>query len=109
MLGTATATVAALALPSCRTALLGMVRRDSWMIVASAAVGVVLLQPFLAHYLPAAKEVKGTIPPHAEGTPPGVWSWLDMGPGSWLWGWTSGWSPFRVLGFPRSITWGSVS
>ncbi|MGP0065949.1 MAG: hypothetical protein ACLQGP_20410 [Isosphaeraceae bacterium] len=101
MLGTATATVAALALPSCRTALLGMVKRDSWMIVASAAVGVVLLQPFLAHYLPAAKEVKEQFLPTLRALHPGVWSWLDMGPGSWLWGWTAGWSPFRVLGFPQ--------
>lgn len=99
--GVGAAAVVALALRSCRPVLLDIVRRDLWAIVAAGSLGLLLLQPFLSHYLLAAKDVKEQYLPTLRALHPGVWSWLSMGGGSWVWGWTDGRGPFRFPIFPH--------
>jgi len=100
-LGLGASAVAALVLRPCRRVMLAMVWRDLWAIVAAGAIGVLLLQPFVSHYLRAAREMKGQYLPTLRALHPVVWSWLDLGDGNWLWGWTMGRGPFRVLTFPH--------
>src|SRR5262249_60406974 len=83
------ATIAALALRSCRQLFVDMVRRDLWAIVAAGAVGILLLQPFLSHYLQATRQLDPTHLAFRMDLHPYVCSWLGLGPGSWLWCWTS--------------------
>ena len=109
LLGLGTGTVAAFALRSCRRELLDIVQRDLWAIVAAAAVGLLLLQPFLSHYLRAAQTCRVRILGVLRALHPKIWSWFNLGGGSWFWGWMEGRGPFRVLHFSTCITWGSVS
>jgi len=97
-----TGTVAALVLRSCRRELLDIVKRDRWAIVAAGAVGLLLLQPFLSHYLRAARDVPEQYLPTLRALHPRIWSWLDLGRDNWLWGWMAGRGPFRVLTFPEA-------
>lgn len=99
-LGVGTAALGALVLPSCRPVLLRILRRDLPAMVAAAAVGLLLLQPFLIHYRRAAEDVGEQYPPTLRALHPRVWSYLDMGPGSWIWGWMSGRGPLHVDQFP---------
>ena len=71
IIGLGLAGVIALAMRSCRGVLLAVVRRDAWAIAAAGAVGFVLLQPFLSHYLPAAREVRSQYLPMFAALHPG--------------------------------------
>jgi hypothetical protein len=99
-LGVGTAAVGALVLPSCRPVLRRILRRDLLAMVAAAAVGLLLLQPFLTHYGRAAAEAGEQYLPTLRALHPRVWSYLDMGPGNWLWGWASGRGPLHVEHLP---------
>ena len=88
IVGLGLAAVVALAMPSCRGVLLEVVRRDAWAIAAAGAGGALLLQPFLAHYLPAAREIKSQdvtsawrcfIPPYGPGSIPAPKLVLGLG------------------------------
>ena len=111
IVGLGLATVVALAMPSCRGVLLEVVRRDAWAIAAAGAGGACLLQPFVSHYLPAAREVGPAVPPHVAGAPPQVWSWFDVSADNWFWGWAAhpGWAAGLYASSRPSITWASVS
>ena len=89
----ALATVVALVMPSCRGALLQVISRDVLAIAASGAVGALLLQPFFAHYLQAAREVRTQYLPMLAVLQPTKSSWLNVGAENWFWGWAvrSGW------------------
>ena len=63
-----------------------MIWRDAWAIVAAGGVGVLLLQPFVSHYLPAAREVQSQYRLMLRALNPNIASWLDMGPRNWFWG-----------------------
>ena len=94
IVGLAVAAVVALAMPSCRGILLEVVRRDALAIAAAGVGGACLLQPFVAHYVPAAREVG---PQHfltLQALHPRLGSWFDVSPDHWLWGWACqpGWS-----------------
>ena len=86
--------IAATAMPSCRQRMFAVFWRDSWAIAVSCGVALFMLQPFLAHYLPAAREVQTEYLPEMRALHPSIGSWLDMGPRSWIWGWAShpGWA-----------------
>jgi hypothetical protein len=99
IVGMGSAAVAALALRSCRWAMLQMLWRDWWAIVAAGLAGALLMQPFLSHYLQAAHEVGPRYLPEVRIMHPGFWSWLDMGGGSWLWGWLAERGPFRGVAY----------
>ena len=86
IVGLGLAAVVALAMRPCRVILLEVVRRDAWAIAAAVASGIVLLQPFLSHYLAAARMVGSQYPLLMRGLHPNVISWLDVGPKNWLWG-----------------------
>jgi hypothetical protein len=75
-----------LAMRPCRDVLLKVVWRDAWAITAAGLGGIALLQPFLSHYLPAAREVGSQYYPMLRALHPGVGSWLDVGPRNWFWG-----------------------
>ena len=65
ILGLGLVTVVALAMRPCRVVLLEVVKRDAWAIAAAGAGGIALLQPFVSHFLPAAREefvLNSTIP-----------------------------------------------
>ncbi len=96
ILSLGTGTVASLALRSCRRELLDILRRDLWAIVAAGAVGLFLLQPFLSHYLQAARDTPEQYVLTLRALHPKIWSWLDLGTGNWLWGWRMGRAPFGV-------------
>jgi hypothetical protein len=95
IVGVGAAAVAALALRSCRGAVLQMVWRDWWAILAAGLVGGLMLQPFLAHYLQAAHEVSGQFVQELHMLQPRFWSWVDTGGRNWLWGWLAGRAPFH--------------
>jgi hypothetical protein len=90
------ATTAALILRTCRPVVVQVVWRDLWAIAVAGTVGLLLLQPFLAHYLRAATDrspdfsVLNALHPH-------TWSWWDVGSGNWLWGWMASRGIFRGL------------
>src|SRR5579883_557153 len=97
VLGLGLATVAALVLHSCRRVVLDIVKQDLWAIVVVGALGALCLQPFLSHYLPTARQVKTQYLLTLRMLHPQLWSWWNLGAGSWLWGWTAGRGPFRGL------------
>ena len=99
ILGLGLAMVAALALRSCRRILWELLKQDLGIIVVAGALGVLCLQPFLSHYLRAARQVNSQDIPTLRLLHPQFWSWWNLGPGSWLWGWTAGRGPFRGLPF----------
>ena len=80
ILGLGLAAVVALAIRPCREVLLKVLRRDAWAMAVAMAGGVVLLQPFVAHYLPAAREVRSQYYPLLRALHPHKWSWLEVGP-----------------------------
>jgi hypothetical protein len=53
-----------------------------------------LLQQFLSHYLPAARELRSHYLPELRALHPMVGSWLDVSADSWVWGWACrpGWT-----------------
>ena len=81
------ALVVALFIRACRDVVVETVFRDYWAIAAAGAGGLLLLVPFLAHYLSAAREVQSQHIPLLTALHPTVWSWFDVGPGNWFWGW----------------------
>jgi len=98
IMGLGLTAIAALLLRPCRGVLLEIVRRDVGAIVGAGAIGVLLLWPFLSHYLQAAPEVNARqYYPMLRALHPQTWSWLNMGEKSWLWGWTASRGPFRSL------------
>ena len=99
LIGLGLAALIALAMPSCRGALLAVVWRDAWSIAAAGAVGALLLQPFLAHYLPAAREVRSQYLPMLRALHPRIGSWLHVGAGNWFWGWAASPTWAREVGF----------
>jgi hypothetical protein len=99
IIGLGLAGIIALAMRSCRGALLAVVWRDAWSIAAAGAVGAILLQPFLAHYLPAAREVRSQYLPMLRALHPRVGSWLHVGAGNWFWGWAANPAWTREVGF----------
>ena len=89
------ATVGTLAFRSGWRVLWDMVRQDLGAIATAGVVGLLFLQPFLSHYLRARRQVTIRDPTMRQMLHPYVWSWWDMGPGSWFWGWTTDRGPFR--------------
>ncbi len=88
------AAVTALLMPSCQGRFLRVMRRDAGLALAATAGGALLLQPFLSHYLLAAREVRSQYMPTLRALHPAVTSWLDVSAQNWLWGWTvrPGWA-----------------
>ena len=99
IVGLGLAALVALTMRACRWVLLEVVWRDVWAIAAAAAVGLLLIQPFLSHYLPAAREVQPEFLVVVRALHPGLSSWFDVGARNWFWGWAAhpGWS--RVLSY----------
>jgi hypothetical protein len=97
VLGLGLTTAAALVVRPCRRALGELLRRDLGAIVVAGALGMLGLQPFLDHYLRTARQVNAQYLPTLRALQPQFWSWWNLGPGSWLWGWTAGQGPFRGL------------
>ncbi len=106
LFGLGLAAVVVLAMPSCRQVMLKVVVRDAWAIAAAGAVVLLLLQPFLIHYLRSAREVQATYLVVLRQLHPSVWSWFDVGPKNWLWGWTAQpGGPTHWHLWEKSITW----
>jgi hypothetical protein len=94
------AAVVALAMPAYRGIVVETARRDVWAIAAAGATAALLLVPFVAHYLPAAREVGPEYIHTLRGFHPSLSSWFDVGANHWLWGWAAhpGWAgDFTVL------------
>ena len=89
LVGLGLAALVALVMRPCREVPFRVVARDAWAIAAAGAGGLLLLQPFLSHYLPAAREVQAEYLPTLRQLHPSLWSWFDMGPRSWFWGWAA--------------------
>ncbi len=100
LLGLGIGTVAAVLLRSCRPVAVDILRRDFWAIVAAGTSGLLLLQPFLSHYLPVARELPREYHLMLWALHPTISSWLNLGPDNWFWGWMWGRGPFvfRVVG-----------
>ena len=98
-LGAGITAVIAVALPSCRGAFLKVLKRDMWCIFAATAVGMLLLLPLVTHYQPVNREVTiHRYMPTYRHLHPDFGSWLDVGPGNWVGGWTAGWRLFHLFG-----------
>jgi hypothetical protein len=90
--------VVALFLKSCRHALFETLKRDRWPILVSGALGLLLLLPFIEHARPVAHQVaRSQYLPMYRMLHPRQTSWLNMGDGSWLWGWLAAREPFRAV------------
>jgi hypothetical protein len=99
IVGLGTATLAALCLRSCRPFVLELIARDQWPIVAAGAVGLILMLPFLSHYLEATREVPPQYLLTLRMFHPKISDWFDLGKANWLWGWMSGRWPFSDQAF----------
>ena len=100
IVGLGLAAAVALAIPAYRRIVVEVARRDAWPIAAAGAAATLLLEPFVAHYLPAAREVGPEYILTLRGFHPSLGSWFDVGVNHWLWGWTAhpGWAgDFPVL------------
>jgi hypothetical protein len=100
IVGLGLAAAVALAMPAYRGIVVEVARRDVWAIAAAGATAALLLVPFVAHYLPAAREVGPEYILTLRGFHPSLGSWFDVGVNHWLWGWTAhpGWAgDFPVL------------
>jgi len=89
----ALAGLAALSLPSCRGNFLLVLVRDTWAILIASIVGGLVIRPLVSHYRQADQELHQGYYPMI----PSFWSWLNIGPNSWLWGWTADFNAFRTL------------
>jgi hypothetical protein len=100
VVGVGIAAVTAVALRSCRGAFLDVVKRDMAAILAATAVGMLLLVPLVQHFLPVSRHVAvhRTMALYRLLHPYRI-SWLNVGPGNWVWGWTADWPVFRLVGF----------
>ncbi|APW62196.1 hypothetical protein [Paludisphaera borealis] len=87
-------TITALAVRSSRGAVLAVARRDWWAVAAATAAGVLVMQPFLAHYLPAAREMRSVYLPFRYYLHPTFGSWWNVGKDNWFWGWLIARRPF---------------
>jgi hypothetical protein len=85
--GLAVATVAALLLRSSRGRVVALARRDWWAAALGATVAAVAMVPFLAHYLPVAREVGRGFGLAQRYGHPSTWSWWNTGVVNWWWGW----------------------
>jgi hypothetical protein len=89
IMGIGVATAGALGLRLCRRRVLAVLRADWCAILVAGVVAWLSLLPFLAHYLPKAREVLTPNYALQELLHPRIWSWLNIGENSWLWGWAS--------------------
>lgn len=101
--GLALATVVALLLRTSRDEVVSLIRRDWWAGMLAGAVGFVVLIPFLAHYLPAAREFGGTFNDVQSYGHPTNWSWWNVGPNNWFWGWIDRRWPIGPHPFPWEL------
>ena len=100
--GLAVATVAASLFRSTRGRVAALVRRDWWAAVLGATVAAVALLPFLARYLPVARELGqgfGDLQKHVQ---PAFWSWWNVGEVNWWWGWIDRRWPVGTL-YPEEL------
>ena len=111
IVGLGLAAVVALAMPSCRGVLLEVVRRDALGDRGGGrGRGLVLLQPFVSHYLPAAREVGSQYLLFLRASPHAVVlvrcgrETIGSGAGRPIRGW-----PESAHSSRASITWASVS
>jgi hypothetical protein len=82
---------------STRAALLGLVRRRAWTIVACAAASALLAWPLAATYLRVAHDVGLRDFATVESMLPRPASWLYVGGGNWLYGRLAGLDVFRAI------------
>ena len=100
--GLAIATVAALLLRSTRGKVAVLARHD-WLAAAlGTMVAAVALLPFLAHYLPVARELGQGFSDMQQHAQPVVWSWWNTGEINWWWGWIDRRWPVGTL-FPEEL------
>ncbi|WP_165244873.1 hypothetical protein [Paludisphaera soli] len=81
------ATAVGLASRTSRGPLLEVLARDWWAVAAGLAAAGVALVPFLAHYLPAAREYASGFNHIQRYTLARPWSWWSLGEANWFWGW----------------------
>ncbi|WP_165064802.1 hypothetical protein [Paludisphaera rhizosphaerae] len=98
--------VTALVLRTSRDEVVSLIQRDWWAAVLAAAVGILVLIPFLAHYLPAAREFGGTFNDVQAYGHPTNWSWWNVGPNNWFWGWIDRRWPIGPHPFPWELNLG---
>jgi hypothetical protein len=94
VMGLALATILALAVKSTREAVLSVARRDWRVVLAAGVAGGLAMWPFFAHYLPAAREMRGVYMPFRYYLHPTFGSWWNVGEGNWFWGWLVARRPF---------------
>ncbi len=81
------ATAGGLLSRAARGPLLEVLARDWWAVAAGLAAGGLALGPFLAHYLPVAREYGSGFNMIQRYTIARPWSWWSLGEANWLWGW----------------------
>jgi hypothetical protein len=88
------ATILGLALSSTRGAVLALAGRDWRAVIAAGVAGGLAMWPFLAHYLPAASEMRSVYLPFRFHLNPTFASWWNVGEANWFWGWLIARRPF---------------
>lgn len=96
-LGLTLAFVWALVFEETRRRLLALLRGYPVTILVATAASVVAVWPLMTHYLEASRTVGLRDLDTARSMLASPLAWLDMGPKSWLYGWTSGLGWFRGL------------
>ena len=75
-----------------------VLRSNVLPISVCGGLAVFLMVPWLWHYLAAMNEVGGrSLKVEVRSMIPRLQSWIDMGPHSWIYGWTAGWNMFKAL------------
>ncbi len=87
VVGLAVATLAALLLPSTRGRVASLAKRERRAAALGATVAAVALLPFLARYLPVAREFGQDLNDFQKYVQPTGWAWWNVGEANWLWGW----------------------
>ena len=79
------------------------VRRDWWAAALGATVAAVAMVPFLAHYLPVAREVGRGFNNLQEYSLPSNWSWWNTGVVNCWWGWIDRRWPVQGTPFTKEL------
>jgi hypothetical protein len=94
VMGLAVGLVAAVSLRGCRARLFEVARVDAAWIALAGVAGLAAMTPFLAHYLPASRELGPRWWMGVRWSLPAVASWWHVGPNHVLYGVTAGRGPF---------------
>lgn len=84
-------------IPTCRRAVVAVLRDNAWLLVGGAVVAVLALAPWAIHYVAASRLNPSQRYDQVRDWVPRWESWLYMGPDTWWYRWTLDWGQFSSI------------